>query len=174
MTAVHGADAGRGEPEEWHESWTALERSWEVESRANPKVMTVHDASGHVLYVTPAARRLFGVCDEAELLGCDLLALVHPDDAVRVRRAFCGWMSGRSSNPVTCRIAGADGAWRALEAIGTRDGSAATGLTVVITAHEADWWAVELDSDRAKRATRALKSSACGDLAARSHRTLRR
>jgi PAS domain S-box-containing protein len=172
MTTVHGANAGPGEPvEEWRESWNELERSWEVECQVASSVMTVHDATGRVLYVTPAARRLFGVRDEAELLGRDLVALVHPADAERVRRAFCGWMSGRSSTAARLRISTPDGGWRGLEAIGTRDGSASTGMTVVVTAHEIECSTVELDEDRVQRSARPVRPCACGGLDGRSRRT---
>ncbi|MGD9998668.1 MAG: PAS domain-containing protein [Ilumatobacteraceae bacterium] len=175
MTTVHGSRGGLGEPvEEWHESWTELEREWEVERRASSSVMTVHDPSGRVLYVTPGARTVFGVDDEAKLLGRNLTGLVHPDDVDRVRRAFCGWMSGRSSAAIVLRIAARDGGWATIEAIGTREGSASTGLTVVITAHECDAADSGADATRSTRSGRSVRPCACGGLDARSRRTPRR
>jgi PAS domain S-box-containing protein len=172
MSVVHepGWPQPDGPAEPWLDSWTDLEAEWPVEQATITHLLTVHDRHGRTVYVTPSARELFGVDDEAQLLDHDVMTRVHAEDRGALRRAFCGWSSGRASAVVRFRVGRPDGSWCALEAIGSRDHWAGLPGAVVVTAHTCDW-----DEPAASRgcssASRSLSACGCGGLAARSRRT---
>jgi PAS domain S-box-containing protein len=100
-------------------------------------MVTVHDRCGRVRYLTPSARQVFGVIDEAELLGRDPLTFVHPDDRAALQRAFVLWLADRSTGePIRYRVQRSDGAWTEIESVGSRHDSVSGGGSVVVTSRE--------------------------------------
>lgn len=81
-------------------------------------MITVLDADGGILFISPAVRRMLGY-DPADLLGTQVFDLAHPDDAARLRRAFAESVrSGERSPPLEARLRHRDGSWRLLESVG--------------------------------------------------------
>jgi PAS domain S-box-containing protein len=100
-------------------------------------MVTVHDRCGRVRYLTPSARQVFGVVDEAELLGCDPLTLVHPEDREALQQAFVLWLTDRSNGePVRYRVQRNDGGWIEIESVGSPHDSVSGGGNVVVTSRE--------------------------------------
>jgi|GEM_PF-328018 len=54
-------------------------------------LITSVDAQGRFLYVSPSARRIFGL-EPQDCLGREAFAFVHPQDRQRTREAFAGWV----------------------------------------------------------------------------------
>jgi PAS domain S-box-containing protein len=101
----------RPPPEPSPDCFRALvERSWDA--------VTLLDAAGTVLYVTPSVARVLGYTP-AELLGQSALALVHPDDRPAAGRQFAELLAAPGRTFTSCyRCRHKDGSWRWLE--GTR------------------------------------------------------
>ena len=66
-------------------------------------VVTLHDLSGRVTYVSPSCERVLGFLPE-ELLRMTPFAIVHPDDSDRLRRHFDALMRGEPVVPLACRV----------------------------------------------------------------------
>lgn len=70
-------------------------------------------------YASPSVERVLGYRPE-EWVGRNVFALIHPDDAVRVRDALTRVVPDpRSYGPIEFRLRRADGVWRYLEASAT-------------------------------------------------------
>jgi len=81
-------------------------------------IITIVDADGRVRYASPSARTLG--YEPGELFGHQGFGYVHPDDRVRVRRAFEGAMRGESlGSAEEFRFRHKDGSWRTLLAVTT-------------------------------------------------------
>jgi PAS domain S-box-containing protein len=66
------------------------------------------DAQGHYLYVSAAYERIFGYAPE-EVIGRQMLQLVHPDDRARTLRAAAEIMSGEEKTRLENRYIRKDG-----------------------------------------------------------------
>ncbi len=95
-------------------------------------VIVVLDTEGTVHYVSPSIQRVLGYAPD-DLLGQDVLSLIHPDDVARAARARAqlGGQAG-TADPVELRYRGRDGSWRILEVVGRqlRDDTAFTGIVL--------------------------------------------
>lgn len=81
-------------------------------------VITLLDARGMVRYESPAVEKVLGYTPE-ELLGTDAFALLHPDDAPRVRDAFAlALRTPGVAITLEYRARHRDGSWRVLESVG--------------------------------------------------------
>jgi|GEM_PF-4396777 len=81
-------------------------------------VITLLDARGIIRYASPAVTRMLGYAPD-ELVGTDVFALVHPDDAPRTRKALA--LSIRTPTiaiSLEYRCRHRDGSWRTLESVG--------------------------------------------------------
>jgi diguanylate cyclase (GGDEF)-like protein/PAS domain S-box-containing protein len=85
---------------------------------ASDLIMIVGEDGG-VLYGSPATEKALGLRPE-EMVGRDLLGLVHPEDV----EAVSSWLgeAGREGGPTTAeyRLRAADGSWRRFEGIASR------------------------------------------------------
>lgn len=81
-------------------------------------MITVLDATGTILYQSPAAQRILGY-RPVDLVGQKVFELVHPDDIRSVRTAFLeGVRLAGSPRSVEFRCRHQDGSWRVFESIG--------------------------------------------------------
>lgn len=81
-------------------------------------IVTVLDADGTILYVSPSARRILGV-DPAAEVGRNAFERVHPDDAEAVRTLFEEGLRDESvSGTLIYRYRHEDGSWRHMESVG--------------------------------------------------------
>jgi two-component system, sensor histidine kinase and response regulator len=81
-------------------------------------VITVLDAQGAINYVSPAIERVLGY-PTGELVGRDVLELLHPDDvpvAAAARAEILG--HAEAAKAIEVRYRRQDGAWRVLEVVG--------------------------------------------------------
>jgi diguanylate cyclase (GGDEF)-like protein/PAS domain S-box-containing protein len=74
----------------------------------------VADADGRLLFVSPAARGVLGYEPE-DVLACDGVDFVHPDDVTAVRAAVAAVVAQGGSRTFRCRVRAADGSWRWME-----------------------------------------------------------
>ncbi|MEX2473339.1 MAG: PAS domain S-box protein [Gemmatimonadota bacterium] len=98
-------------------------------------LITVLSETGRVIYRSPAGERLLGWAKD-EVLGREMLDLVHPDDQDLVRRGVGEALAepGRSAR-VKVRLLHKDGSWRIFESTGhARQGE--YGLEVVINSRD--------------------------------------
>jgi PAS domain S-box-containing protein len=104
----------------------ALRRSWKanarlsdsetrfrslVENQAEP--IAVIDGGAIVVYANPAWKTAFGY-ELDELLGANLLELVHADDRLRVRALL---QSSQTPAPIPCRLSADYGVWHDVELV---------------------------------------------------------
>ena len=71
-------------------------------------------AEGRILHASPSSRNLFGF-DPAELVGVELLWLVHPEDRPALEQLGTGRHGGNAFDGVTLRVRHRDGSWRWVE-----------------------------------------------------------
>src|SRR5262249_55453170 len=71
-------------------------------------VISRHTREGRCLYTSPACRTLLGYAPE-ELAGRSIIDLVHPDDAVGLRKALAEIAAGASVPPISYRVRRKDG-----------------------------------------------------------------
>jgi diguanylate cyclase (GGDEF)-like protein/PAS domain S-box-containing protein len=96
-------------------------------------LVTVIDAQGKLCYVSPAVTRLLAY-EEEDLLGVDVMSLVHPDDVEAVSTALDTMFTAPRSDlpPLVLRVRHAHGGWRHLESTGSNllDNPAMQGIVV--------------------------------------------
>ena len=94
-------------------------------------LIVVVSTEGAIEYVSPAAARLLGRRD-ADLVGQDLLPMVHPDDAPADVVSLARTDDQGIGSPVELRLRAADGSWRHLEIVVSdlRDNPAIGGLVL--------------------------------------------
>ena len=81
-------------------------------------IIAVLDAEGAIRYASPSVLPLLGYAPE-DLVGLDILALVHPDDVDVTLRVFSeGVATGKGGRLLELRLRHKDGTFRHLEAIG--------------------------------------------------------
>ena len=99
------------------------ERAIEIQSserfealvQASSDVITIAAVDGRVRFQSPSVRQVFGY-EANDILGRDLLELVHPDDVEQIRFDFRRVAADPAIAPVCeCRIRHADGSWRDTE-----------------------------------------------------------
>ncbi len=66
-------------------------------------VVSLHDLSGRVIYSSPSCERVFGFSPE-EISRMGPFAMVHPDDADRLRRHFDDLIRGAPVTAISCRM----------------------------------------------------------------------
>ncbi len=102
--------------ERWR-SETALRRSEEWAQalvQRGSDLVVVTDASGRVLYASPAAEPVLG-CPPEDLVASDLFEMFHPDDRSMAREVFEAEMAGEESPiPTRVRARRTDGPWMQL------------------------------------------------------------
>jgi len=82
-------------------------------------MITLIDAEGTIVYVSPAIERVLGYTPE-EVTGTSILALLHPDDVTPARAALAhAPRSGGAPVRIEARCRHRDGSWRALDTVGT-------------------------------------------------------
>jgi two-component system, cell cycle sensor histidine kinase and response regulator CckA len=77
-------------------------------------LITILHLDGTIRYVSPSHQRILGYKAE-ELIGVNVLTMLHPDDLDDVRAAL---RSPRRPASIECRFRHANGSWRMLEAFG--------------------------------------------------------
>jgi diguanylate cyclase (GGDEF)-like protein/PAS domain S-box-containing protein len=109
-----------------HEEFTEREAEMRSRSRLSALIKSASDVvcivspGAVVQFMSPSVQRMFGHTPEA-LQGSELLALVHPDDAARVR-AFIVAIAGQpAGQPAAAefRVRSSEQRWRDVEALGT-------------------------------------------------------
>ena len=84
---------------------------------SSPDLITVIDASGHILYQSPAIARMLGYQESAPR-GTSLAHLLHPDDTPLMTNGLRRAREGSGAvEPVECRWRYADGSLRWLETV---------------------------------------------------------
>ncbi len=79
-------------------------------------IVSVLDAGGRHRYVSPAVERVLGYRPE-DLIGAEAVTLLHPCDALRVRRVLAGVAETPDAQAAAdCRVRHRDGSWCWLEA----------------------------------------------------------
>jgi diguanylate cyclase (GGDEF)-like protein/PAS domain S-box-containing protein len=66
-------------------------------------VVSLHDPSGRVLYISPSCERVLGFTPQ-EVTRMSPFAMVHPDDGDRLRRHFDELLRGAPVTAVACRM----------------------------------------------------------------------
>ena len=123
--ALGGREEAEGALEEREERLRALVRH-------SSDVVVVMDEDGAISYLSPSVRRVLGH-DPEGLIGEDAFALVHPEDAGRVRAFHArGNDEPGVKPPLDLRLRHADGSWRCVEGIGNNllDEPAVGGVVV--------------------------------------------
>ena len=84
--------------------------------RNSPDITTIIGADGTISYESPSVERILGYKPE-ELVGTDVLALVHPDDVELVKYLLLRVLKGEGTpnSRLEFRCRHADGSWRRLE-----------------------------------------------------------
>ena len=81
-------------------------------------VVTLLDTDGVILYYSPSIKRILGYSEE-DLVGAEAFALVHPEDAERVRNTFAAILDAQETEvTLHYRFRHQDGSWRHLESRG--------------------------------------------------------
>ena len=66
-------------------------------------VVSLHDASGRVVYISPSCERVLGFAPE-EVMRMSPFAMAHPDDRDRLRRHFDDLLRGAPVTALSCRM----------------------------------------------------------------------
>lgn len=66
-------------------------------------VVSLHDPSGRVAYISPSCERVLGFTPE-EVMRMGPFAMVHPDDGDRLRRHFDDLLRGAPVTAISCRM----------------------------------------------------------------------
>ncbi len=82
-------------------------------------LVTLHDATGVILYATPSTARVLGYPEE-QLIGMNGFSLIHPDDLTHSKLAFARVLNiVNRGEPTEYRVRCADGEWVDVETVGT-------------------------------------------------------
>ncbi|HEX8002147.1 MAG TPA: EAL domain-containing protein [Mycobacteriales bacterium] len=79
-------------------------------------VLTICERDGTIRFISPALHQVFGY-DFGDLVGTKLAALVHPEDAARVKTEVAETIATGGSRLIECRYRHADGRWMHVEAV---------------------------------------------------------
>lgn len=66
-------------------------------------IVSLHDISGHVLYISPSCERVLGFTPD-DVMRMSPFAMVHPDDGERLRRHFDELIRGAPVTALSCRM----------------------------------------------------------------------
>jgi PAS domain S-box-containing protein len=114
MSYALGVLAGERQRRLVEEELVASENRFRSLVEHSSDLITITDAGGRILYVSPSVKRLLGIEPE-EQLGGGVLDHVHPEDAGRLREALDALAPGDRSSAVTYRLRDRSGAWRVVE-----------------------------------------------------------
>ncbi len=82
-------------------------------------LVTLHDATGVILYATPSTARELGYPEE-QLIGMNAFGLIHPEDLTHAQLAFARVLNiVNRGEPTEYRVHRANGEWVDVETIGT-------------------------------------------------------
>ena len=124
-------------------------------------LISIVDTAGVISYASPSYQTLLGYAPAA-LRGHSILALVHPEDLPRARRA----LAARAENTVLpqmidLRVRHADGSWRTLEVLGANRVSDPAVGGIILTGRDNTVRVAALEALRAsERRFRSLTESA--------------
>jgi two-component system cell cycle sensor histidine kinase/response regulator CckA len=90
-------------------------------------LISILNLDGTIRYVSPSHERMLGYPLD-ELVGKNVLSLVHPLDKAHVQMAL---VNGNNGRPVECRVRHSDGSWRVLESF-SRDLSHVKGVNGMV------------------------------------------
>jgi PAS domain S-box-containing protein len=90
-------------------------------------LISILNLDGTIRYVSPSHERMLGYPLD-ELVGRNVLSLLHPEDKARVQNAL---VNGNNGRPVECRVRHHDGSWRELESF-SRDLSHVAGVNGMV------------------------------------------
>jgi hypothetical protein len=90
-------------------------------------LISILNMDGTIRYVSPSHERQLGYPLD-ELVGKNVLSLVHTQDKLRVQTAL---VNGNNGHPVECRVRHCDGSWRVLESF-SRDLSHVAGVNGMV------------------------------------------
>ena len=79
-------------------------------------VLTICEPDGTIRFISPALYQVFGY-DFGDLVGTKLVALVHPEDATRVKNEVADTIALGGSRLIECRYRHAEGRWMHVEAV---------------------------------------------------------
>ena len=99
-TQVHESHVERGRTEE---ALRDSEIRFRLLAENGSDVVSLHDLTGRVIYSSPSCERVFGFAP-AEMGRMGPFALVHPDDAERLRRHFDDLIRGAPVTAISCRM----------------------------------------------------------------------
>jgi len=120
MSYALGVLAGERQRREAEEQLVASENRFRSLIENSSDLITIADAAGRMLYVSPSAQRLLGIGPQERVRGV-VLDYVHPEDAGRLREALAalapGVGEGGRSSAVTYRLCDRSGAWRVVESV---------------------------------------------------------
>jgi PAS domain S-box-containing protein len=77
-------------------------------------LISLHDAAGSFIYVSPLLSELTGVPRET-LVGSPIQALIHPEDCDRVMSVHRAWVRGPGAKTVEYRVLASGGGWCPVE-----------------------------------------------------------
>ena len=94
-------------------------------------IITILDADGTIRYESPAVARVLGYRPD-ELVGRNVLDLIHPDDRDATRAAFARGHASASpeGTPTEFRLRHRDGSWHTIEAVGSTMDAVVGGIVV--------------------------------------------
>ena len=163
-TAAEGIVVNSRDVTERREAQAALERSEEhfrllIENATD--LISIFSLDGTIRYGSPAVTRMLGY-DMEELLGANVMELIHPKDAQQVAAALAETTAKPgSSRSVQFRCRAADGSWRYVEAIGRTLNPASASDGIVVNSRDiTERKEGEVALQRAKEEAEAARESA--------------
>jgi PAS domain S-box-containing protein len=117
MSFALGVLAGERQRREAEEQLVASENRFRSLIENSSDLVTITDAAGKILYVSPSVKRLLGF-EPQERLGGWILDNVHPEDADRLREVLDTLAPGGKSSAITYRLFDRFGGWRVVESVG--------------------------------------------------------
>lgn len=97
-------------------------------------ILTV-DADTRLLYGSPAVKRVLGY-DPEDLVGIQLMGMVHPGDRGRIAAGFAAVLGRGEHSPQQLRVRHADGGWRWLEVVASHPLTEADAAAVVLNVRD--------------------------------------
>ena len=112
------AQTGESMPDSLEDILRDIEKKFPFLAKSALDVLTLLDGDGTVRYASLASERFLGYKPD-ELVGKNVLGIIHPDDAQNVLDAFAGMMRQPGvTEYMQYRIKHKDGSWRWAESVG--------------------------------------------------------
>jgi PAS domain S-box-containing protein len=109
---------GESEPDRLEDILATADKKFPFLVESALDVLTLLDGDGTVRYISPASERFLGY-EQDELIGTNVLGIIHPDDAQTVLDTFARMMRQPGvTEYVHYRIKHKDGSWRWAESVG--------------------------------------------------------